>query len=112
MLTVLECINKSADFLSKKGIESARTNAELLLAHLLNCKRLDLYLKYDQPLNNEEIEQYREYLRRRGSVGINVRMQTKINVEQDGKQSRRAGKVRHRGEVRLRLQSHQGRRRR
>lgn len=67
MLTVLECINKSADFLTKKGIESARTNAELLLAHLLNCKRLDLYLKYDQPLNNEEIERYREYLRRRGS---------------------------------------------
>jgi len=67
MLTVLECINKSADYLTKKGIESARTNAELMLAHLLQCKRLDLYLKYDQPLNNEEIGQYREYLRRRGS---------------------------------------------
>ena len=67
MLTVLECINKSAEYLTKKGIESARTNAELMLAHLLQCKRLDLYLMYDQPLNNEEIERYREYLRRRGS---------------------------------------------
>ena len=66
MLTVLECINKSADYLAKKGIESSRTNAELLLAHLLQCKRLDLYLKFDQPLNDKEIENYREYLKRRG----------------------------------------------
>jgi len=65
MLTVLECINKSADYLANKGIESARTNAELLLAHLLECKRLDLYLKYDKPLNEREINIYREYLKRR-----------------------------------------------
>lgn len=66
MLTVLESINKSADYLAKKGIESARTNAELLLAHILQCKRLDLYLKYDKPLNEEEITAYREFIRRRG----------------------------------------------
>lgn len=67
MLTVLDCINKSAGYLQAKGIESARTNAELLLAHLLKCNRLDLYLKYDQPLNEYEIDAYREYLKRRGT---------------------------------------------
>ncbi len=66
MLTILDCINKSADYLAAKGIESARINAELLLAHLLKCNRLDLYLKFDQPLNENEIAQYRVYLKRRG----------------------------------------------
>ena len=65
MLTVLEVINRSADYLESKGIESARTNAELLLADILNCKRLDLYLKYDRPLSEFELNKYREYLKRR-----------------------------------------------
>lgn len=66
MLTVLESINLSADYLEKKGVESARTNAELLLADILDCKRLDLYLKFDRPLNEMEKDQYREYIARRG----------------------------------------------
>ncbi len=66
MLTVLESITLSEDYLKKKGIESARVNAELLLADILNCKRLDLYLKFDQPLSEKEINKYREYISRRG----------------------------------------------
>jgi release factor glutamine methyltransferase len=66
MLTVLESIRLSTEYLEKKGIESPRINAELLLAHILNCKRLDLYLSYDRPLSEEEIVQYREFLKRRG----------------------------------------------
>ena len=65
MLTVLEAINKSADYLAAKKIESPRTNAELLLASILNCKRLDLYMMFDRPLGESEISKYREYLRRR-----------------------------------------------
>lgn len=66
MLTVLEAINLSTEFLQKKEIESPRINAELLLAHALNCKRLDLYLSYDRPLDKDEINIYREFIRRRG----------------------------------------------
>ena len=65
MLTVLEAINLSTEFLEKKEIESPRINAELLLAHALNCKRLDLYLSYDRPLNEDEVKVYREFIRRR-----------------------------------------------
>jgi release factor glutamine methyltransferase len=67
MLTVLEAINKSVDFLSKKQIESPRINAELFLASILDCKRLDLYIMYDRPLSEEELNQYREYLKRRST---------------------------------------------
>ena len=65
MLTVLEVIKRSTDYLKGKGIESARTNAELLLADILQCKRLDLYLAYDKPLSESELTKYREYLKRR-----------------------------------------------
>ena len=66
MLTVLESLTLSTDFLEKKGIESPRLNAELLLAEILECKRLDLYLKFDQPLKENEVDKYREWISRRG----------------------------------------------
>ncbi len=66
MLTVLESLKLSTEYLEKKGIESARLNAELLLAEILNCKRLDLYLKFDQPLKENEVDIYREWILRRG----------------------------------------------
>jgi release factor glutamine methyltransferase len=65
MITVLESINRSSEFLKNKGIESPRINAELLLAHILNCKRLNLYLAFDRPLTEEELEKYRSLLKRR-----------------------------------------------
>jgi release factor glutamine methyltransferase len=67
MITVLESIKLSTDFLAGKGIESPRTNAELLLADIIGCKRLDLYLLFERPLSEIEIQRYREYLKRRGS---------------------------------------------
>jgi len=65
-LTVLESLQLSTDFLEKKGIESPRLNAELLLSEILKCKRLDLYLKFDQPLKENEVGIYREWIARRG----------------------------------------------
>ncbi len=65
MLKVLDAINLTEKHLAKKGIESARLNAELLLADVLKCRRLDLYLKFDSPLTESEIIQYRLYLARR-----------------------------------------------
>ena len=67
MLTVLESLNLSTDYLQKHEIESPRINAELLLASILNCKRLDLYLAFDKPLSEEEIGKYRNYIKRRGN---------------------------------------------
>jgi release factor glutamine methyltransferase len=67
MITVLESINLSAQYLNQKGIESPRTNAELLLANILGCKRLELYLSFDRPLSEVELQKYREQIKRRGS---------------------------------------------
>ena len=67
MLTVLEAIKSAIDYLAKKGIKSARLNAELLLSHALKCKRLDLYLSFERPLQANEIDYYRELLKRRST---------------------------------------------
>jgi len=67
MLTILEVIAKSIEYLDKKGIESPRANAEILLANILNCKRLELYLMYDKPLRDSELNIYREDLKRRSN---------------------------------------------
>ncbi|MCH9028750.1 MAG: peptide chain release factor N(5)-glutamine methyltransferase, partial [Bacteroidetes bacterium] len=67
MLTILGVITKSTEYLDRKGIESPRANAEILLANILNCKRLELYLLYDKPLRDSELNSYREYLKRRSN---------------------------------------------
>lgn len=67
MITVLEAIKLSTEYLSKKGIDSPRINAELLLADVIKCKRLDLYLAFDRPLAEEELNKYRELIKRRAS---------------------------------------------
>ena len=65
-MTVLEAIQKSADFLAKKGVESSRLNAELLLAHQLKLPRMKLYLNFERVLNAAETDGYRELVKRRG----------------------------------------------
>ncbi|MBI4624998.1 MAG: peptide chain release factor N(5)-glutamine methyltransferase [Verrucomicrobia bacterium] len=66
MLTVLEIIKKTTDFLAGKGIESPRLNAELLIGHALGLKRMQLYLQFERPLAETELERIRPLVRRRG----------------------------------------------
>lgn len=65
MPTILELITLTTEYFEKKEIDSPRINAELLLADVLKCKRLDLYLSFDKPLEEKEINLYREFVRRR-----------------------------------------------
>jgi len=65
-MTVLEAIQKSADFLGKKGVESPRLQTELLLAHLLKLPRMKLYLNFERALTAAETDLLREFVKRRG----------------------------------------------
>lgn len=66
MLTVLEIIKKTTDFLSGKGVENARLNAEHLVGHALGLQRMQLYLQFERPLEEIELEKIRPLVRRRG----------------------------------------------
>jgi release factor glutamine methyltransferase len=65
-VTVLEAIQKSTDFLGKKSVESPRLQTELLLAHLLNLPRMNLYLNFERVLTSTETDRLREAVKRRG----------------------------------------------
>lgn len=66
-VTVLEGIQKSADFLQKKGVDSPRLHAELLLAHILKLPRMKLYLNFERALTDSETDALRDAVRRRGT---------------------------------------------
>jgi len=64
-MTVLEVIQKSTEFLAKKGVASPRLQTELLLAHQLKMPRMKLYLNFDRVLTAPETDRLRELIRRR-----------------------------------------------
>jgi len=65
-VTVLEAIQKSADFLGQRGVESPRLQTELLLAHLLKMPRMKLYLNFERTLTPAETDALRGLVKRRG----------------------------------------------
>src|SRR4051812_41357398 len=65
MQTVLEIIKKTTDFLDRRGITSPRLNAELLVGRALGLARMQLYLQFERPLAEAELERIRPLVRRR-----------------------------------------------
>ena len=65
--TILKVLQWTAEFFSRKGIEQARANAEVLLAHVLGLERVQLYIHFDKPLNEPELAAFREAIRRRAA---------------------------------------------
>lgn len=66
MKKLLEILQSGAAYLEKRQIEEARLNMEHLLAHVLGCRRLDIYLRFEQTVPEADLVQLRELLRRRG----------------------------------------------
>jgi release factor glutamine methyltransferase len=65
-VTVLEVIQRSTDFLTKKCVEAPRLQAELLLAHVLKLQRMQLYLNFERTLSSSEQDSIRQLIKRRG----------------------------------------------
>src|SRR5258708_11011191 len=65
-MTVLEVLQSSTDYFKKRKIDNPRLNAEHLLAHVLEAKRLDLYLEFERELDESELAPLRDLVRRRG----------------------------------------------
>lgn len=61
-----EVLRRSAEYLERKGVETPRLDAELLLAGALGRSRLELYTEHDRPLSQDELAACRALIERRG----------------------------------------------
>jgi release factor glutamine methyltransferase len=63
--TIIKLIRWATSYLKSYEIDSPRATGEILLAHALQLNRIDLYLKYDQPLVSEELQTFKTLIQRR-----------------------------------------------
>jgi release factor glutamine methyltransferase len=63
-LTLGDVLSRAAEHLAKTS-ETGRLDAELLLAYALGRRRIELYTDFDRPLNEQELNAYRELVARR-----------------------------------------------
>jgi release factor glutamine methyltransferase len=61
-----DVLRASAEYLERKGVETPRLDAELLLGKALGLSRLQLYLEHDRPLTADERAEARVLVERRG----------------------------------------------
>lgn len=66
--TVRRILDWTMGYLKEQGSEAPRLEAEVLLAHARNCKRIQLYTQFDQPLTPHERSVMRELVKRRGAA--------------------------------------------
>ena len=63
--TVVSILEWGTGYLEEKGIDSPRLSMEWLLAHVLDVRRLDIYLQFDRPLTSQELEALRPLIKKR-----------------------------------------------
>lgn len=88
--TVLSMLNWATAYFEGKNVSSPRLSIEWLLAEVLEIKRLNLYLQYDRPLSQNELDKLRPLIKRRASheplqyiIGYTEFMDCKIEVNPD-----------------------------
>lgn len=65
MKTIFEILKSASERLEAAKIETPRLDAEVLLAYVLNCRRLNLYTDAEKILTDEEILRFENLIERR-----------------------------------------------
>jgi len=63
--TIGRLLDWTTKFLHQKGAESPRLDSEVLLAHALGCKRIDLYTRHTEEAPEQGRQRFRELVRQR-----------------------------------------------
>ncbi|MBW2592303.1 MAG: peptide chain release factor N(5)-glutamine methyltransferase [Deltaproteobacteria bacterium] len=63
--TILDLLKWTTGYFESHAVEDSRASAEVLLAHVLDLKRIDLYVRYDQPLGKNELTAFKALIKRR-----------------------------------------------
>jgi release factor glutamine methyltransferase len=64
--TVLRLLQWTTDFFKRRGSDSPRLDAEILLAHARDCSRIELYTAFEEEPDETQRTAFRELVRRRG----------------------------------------------
>ncbi|MCX7824217.1 MAG: peptide chain release factor N(5)-glutamine methyltransferase [Verrucomicrobiae bacterium] len=64
-MKILQLIQRTTEFFQQRGVDSPRLTIELMVAHVLKRKRLELYLDFERDVPEPALETLREMVRRR-----------------------------------------------
>jgi release factor glutamine methyltransferase len=76
--TPLDLIRWTSEYFARHELATPRLDAELLLAHALGTERMQLYLRFDEPVDAERREQFRELVRLRARERVPVAYLTRV----------------------------------
>ena len=65
--TIIEIILWTTKYLKKNGIHNGRLETEWILCYLLSCQRIDLYLRFDDKLDKDNLNSLKKLISRRVS---------------------------------------------
>ena len=64
--TIQKLLNWVTEYFTGKAIDAPRLSAELLLSHVLNLKRIELYTQFDKPVARPQLDELRGLVKRAG----------------------------------------------
>ena len=62
---IVDLIQWSELYFKEKSHQNPRLEIEWMLCSLLNCERLDLYMRFDEPLSGSQLSTLRGWVKRR-----------------------------------------------
>ena len=62
----MDLVRRSTDYLTKHGLPNARRETEWIFAETLGLSRMDLYTRFDMPIEETDVIRLRELVQRRG----------------------------------------------
>ena len=66
LLSIREIQEKTVGYFEGKGVPNPKLDTDLLIAHVLGLKRLELYLDIERPLTEAQLNELRPLVKRRG----------------------------------------------
>ena len=62
---IIDLLNWAESYFKEKGFENPRSEIEWLLRAVLKCNRMDVYLRFEEPLSQSQLATLRSWVKRR-----------------------------------------------
>ena len=62
---IIDVINWGVDYFENKSLENPRLEIEIFLQHILDCKKIDLYINFENEVSAPDLKTLKGYIKRR-----------------------------------------------